>query len=170
MDAGCADCENRDLEALGERVDGHGRVGQGRSEQRQQLPALNEGLRNLGRLGLIGGVIVNRQRELGAVNPSLVVDGVDGQHHAVLRAWPVDAPCACQREDGAELDGLALVGTRAAGAARGVGRPARGEAGGKDHRKHPNDRPLHRIRPPQYRKYADSLPRTKHASRMLGIC
>jgi len=91
MNAGGADREDRNLEALGERMHRNRRVGEGRTEEAEQLTLLDEGLRHLGGLCLVRVVVLNVESELGPVHAARAVDLVHRQLHAFLRARPVDA-------------------------------------------------------------------------------
>src|ERR1700693_6058261 len=117
IDARGADRENRDLEALGQRVHGDRRVREGRAKEREQVPLLNQGLRDLRRLGLVRRVIPGVERDLRAEDTARVVDYLDGKVRAFLGTRTVDTTGTGEREDGAELDSLSLV--RGSGAAPG---------------------------------------------------
>src|SRR2546426_2697174 len=109
MDAGGADRQDWNLEAFREWMDSDRRIGERGSEKGEQLALLDEGLRDLGRLRPVRGVVFGVERDLGAVHPTRGVDLLNGQVHALLRARAVDATSARQREDRAELDRLTLV-------------------------------------------------------------
>src|SRR2546430_11859246 len=109
VDAGRTDREDRNLEAFRQRMDGDRRVGERGSEEGQQLSLLDEGLRHLGGLSLVRRVVLDLERDLGAVYPARIVDLVDRQEHTVPRARAVDATCPGNGKNRAELDRLTLV-------------------------------------------------------------
>src|SRR4029077_2678918 len=96
VDARRADRENRDLEALGQRVHGHGRVREGWAKEREELASLNESLGHLGRLGLVRCIVPGVERNLGAVDAARLVDYLDGKVRAFLGARTIDTAGAGQ--------------------------------------------------------------------------
>src|SRR3989442_10003154 len=103
VDAGGADSEDRDLEAFRQWMDGDRRVGKRGSEESEQLALLDERLRHLGGLRPVRGVVLGVERELGAVHPARVVNLLNRQVHALLRARAEDTAAARTREKRSQL-------------------------------------------------------------------
>src|SRR6266851_1994548 len=105
-----------------------GRVGERRPEEGHELVLLDHRLRLLRRLRFVGGVIAHLERDLCAVDPAGAVDLLDREQHAVPALWAVHAARSGDGQQGAELDGLALVG---ATAGTGSGATCRQHKGGE---------------------------------------